>query len=105
MKTAMAITKISRGSHPVTELDPAVDQRISGAPDATRLPDVHSGQVVQPRPDSLSRTAPPVQMIKAEAITPASAILRIASCSDEQDVGHGPDRASRPDGVRGWAGY
>jgi hypothetical protein len=37
------------------------------------------GQVVQPRPDWLSRTAPPVAMMAAYAITPASAILRMAS--------------------------
>src|SRR6185437_4384438 len=44
-----------------------------------RLADVHFGHVVQPSPDSLSLTAPPVQMISVEAITPASAILLMTS--------------------------
>ena len=37
----------------------------------------HLGQSGQPRPDELSRTAAPVDMIAVSAMTPASAIRRI----------------------------
>jgi hypothetical protein len=38
---------------------------------------LHRGQSGQPRPDELSRTAAPVDMIAVSAMTPASAIRRI----------------------------
>ena len=65
---------------------------------------MQSGQVVQPRPDSLSRTAPPVQMIRAEVTTPASASLRITSSARvQQNVGQRPEPARHGD-VRLWLG-
>ncbi len=67
----------------VTSRLPNSTQRwISGSPDAppaTRLREVQSGQVVQPSPDWLRRTAAPVSTMAAEASSPASAIRRITA--------------------------
>jgi hypothetical protein len=44
---------------------------------ATTSAALHRGQSGQPRPDALSRTAAPVDMITVLAMTPASASRRI----------------------------
>ena len=56
---------------------------------ATTSAALHWGQSGQPRPDELSRTAAPVDMIAASAMTPASAIRRI-----DRAVGDSTGRAN-----------
>ena len=56
---------------------------------ATTSAALHRGQSGQPRPDALSRTAAPVDMIAVSAMTPASAIRRI-----DRAVGDSTGRAN-----------
>ena len=63
---------------------------------ATTSAALHRGQSGQPRPDELSLTAAPVDMIAASAITPASAIRRI-DCAVGASTGRANLAVSRRD--------
>src|SRR5487761_1612521 len=73
----------------------ACTSELSAELDATRLCRVHSGQVGQPSPDWLSRTAAPVAMLPALATTIASVIPRIDAA-----VGQSTGPAIRPSSRR-----
>ena len=61
---------------------------------ATRLCFVHSGQVGQPSPDWLSRTAAPVTMLPPAAITPVRAMAR-SDRAEGHSTGHAARSSSR----------
>ena len=75
-QVASAISADDERQLPVGELDDPVDRVLLGRASASGS--VHAGQVGQPRPESVSRTAPPVTTMTTLATTDASASRRSA---------------------------
>jgi hypothetical protein len=77
---------------------------------ATASAALHCGQSGQPRPDELSLTAAPVDMITVSAMTPASAIRRIdrgvgdstALMTGQAPILEAPTRERRSAGTTLW---